>query len=168
MVIKRVFKIFMISDFEKEEKYLRAMHQKGWKFLKVDFCLFYFEKVEPSDVIYQLDFVENRRKRDSDYYQIFLDSGWQHVDNCQNFSYFRRPALTCIDENDRSIYSDKVSKVEMINRIIKLRLGVLIPLWLVSFLNMFKSSFFLSLSIILSILIIYVASGFYRLKKKYR
>lgn len=62
MATKTVFKFFLITDFEKEEKYLMDMHRKGWKLEKISFNYFYhFVATEPEAVIYQLDFKDNGR-----------------------------------------------------------------------------------------------------------
>lgn len=33
--MKKTFKYFTIFEYEKEQNYLRAMHQAGWKFVRV-------------------------------------------------------------------------------------------------------------------------------------
>ena len=44
---KTEFRWFTIVEYEKEQEYLRKMHQKGWKFFRVTFPGFYhFEKCE--------------------------------------------------------------------------------------------------------------------------
>ena len=53
---KTCFRFFSIMDYEKEADFLREMHKKGWKFVKVSLLGFYeFEACEPEDVVYQLD-----------------------------------------------------------------------------------------------------------------
>ena len=60
---KTVFKWFTVAKYEEEQEYLRQMHQAGWKLVKVSFLGFYtFEKCEPEDVIYQLDYNQEREK----------------------------------------------------------------------------------------------------------
>ena len=52
---KTCFRFFSIMDYEKEADFLRKMHKKGWKFVKVSLGGFYgFEACEPEDVVYQL------------------------------------------------------------------------------------------------------------------
>ena len=55
--IKKEFRWFFITEYEKEAEYLRQRHKEGWKFKNVIFPGIYtFEKCEPQDVIYQLDY----------------------------------------------------------------------------------------------------------------
>ena len=43
MEIKRVLKYFTIFEWEKEQDYLRKMHQSGWKLVKISgLCLYRF------------------------------------------------------------------------------------------------------------------------------
>ena len=50
---KTEVRFFTITEWEKEQDYLRQQHQKGWKFVRVNFIgLYHFEKCEPEDVIY--------------------------------------------------------------------------------------------------------------------
>ena len=53
---KITFKYFSIAEYEKEEAYLRKMHQQGWKLVKISLRYLYvrayiFEKCQPEDVI---------------------------------------------------------------------------------------------------------------------
>lgn len=65
------------------------MHCRGWKFLKVNYVSVYtFEKCEPEDVVYQIDFQDG--KADNDYIQIFKDYGWEYVQGILGMQYFRK------------------------------------------------------------------------------
>lgn len=53
-------RFFTIADYEDEEIWLRVQHKKGWKLVKTIIpCFYIFEKCEPEDVIYRLDFKNN-------------------------------------------------------------------------------------------------------------
>ena len=47
METKKEMKFFTVVDFDREEDYLRRMHQSGWKLSKVKFMTYYFDKAEP-------------------------------------------------------------------------------------------------------------------------
>lgn len=50
-------KFFTIFQFDKEEEYLSQCHKKGLAFQRLGFIGTYiFEKVEPSDMTYKLEF----------------------------------------------------------------------------------------------------------------
>ena len=54
--IKRVRKFFSIAEFEKEEKYLTDMAAQGWRFVDTNGSIYTFERCEPEQVVYRLDF----------------------------------------------------------------------------------------------------------------
>lgn len=57
MKTKIEIRFFFLPDFEKEALYLAEQHRKGWKFVENRFgMLFIFEKCQPEEVVYQLDF----------------------------------------------------------------------------------------------------------------
>ncbi|HEM5424499.1 TPA: DUF2812 domain-containing protein, partial [Streptococcus suis] len=60
-------KVFFITDFSQQASYLSEMHQQGWKLVKISWLFFYhFEKCQPEEVVYQVDFKESKNKdRDS-------------------------------------------------------------------------------------------------------
>ena len=90
---KTVFKYFTIVNHEKEEAYLRSMHKDGWKLVKVSgFCMYHFEKCEPEDVIYRLDYNREGILHKSEYTKMFEDCGWEYLQDYVGYSYFRKPA----------------------------------------------------------------------------
>lgn len=114
------FRIFTIADFKDEEKFLSEQHALGWKLISVRFPGFYtFEKCEKEEYIYQLDFpdLENHSKRD--YIRMFEDCGWEYLFDFVQFSYFR---MKKDKHKEQEIFTDEVSKIEMINKIYKRRM----------------------------------------------
>ena len=59
---KVVYRIATIADYDREALYLRKMHAKGWKLRKVSYSIllfvvkYTFEKCQPEQASYQLDF----------------------------------------------------------------------------------------------------------------
>ena len=41
---KSEVRFFTIADWEKEEEYLRKRHREGWKFVRLSFPVYHFEK----------------------------------------------------------------------------------------------------------------------------
>ena len=65
---KKEFKWFTITQYKQEEEYLSSMHRRGWKFTKVIFPGFYFfEKCEPENVTYRLDYNQDGIANKADY-----------------------------------------------------------------------------------------------------
>lgn len=180
-IIKK-FKMFFITDYEKEEKYLTQMSKKGYRLKKASFPGFYtFETVEPEDTVYRMSFKNPRESDFNSYIQIFRDSGWEYVFDFMGWAYFRK------SEGDKNteIFSDDESRVEEVNKVFKSRFfPILIMFTTVVFPNamhVFNGSFPYEQSIITNFasgfivfvyalyvfLIIYCGVGIYKLRKKY-
>lgn len=119
---KRITKIrmFTIADFEEEEKWLSEEHSKGWKLVKSYIIFYRFEKCKPTEVVYRLAY--RNAKEDGDYLQFFADYGWEYVGNCIGWIYFRKPVSLLDADKENELYSDKESKVQMLQDVIKTRL----------------------------------------------
>ena len=129
METKTVFKYFTIVNHEKEEAYLRSMHKGGWKFVKVSgFCMYHFEKCEPEDVIYRLDYNREGIRHKSEYTKMFEDCGWEYLQDYVGYSYFRKAAAETDGEDE--IFCDDESKLEMLKRVFRRRIIFLIILFL--------------------------------------
>ena len=127
--MKRFTKFFTIADFIEEEQWLREQHKKGLKLTKFVLpCFYTFEEVEPEDVIYRLDYKNS--KASAEYKQMYLDYGWEYFGSCVGWNYFRKKACDVSQENDGELFSDKESKIDMLEKIIKTRLLPLIAILL--------------------------------------
>ena len=114
METKTVFKYFTIVNHEKEEEYLRSMHKDGWKFKKVSgFCMYHFEKCEPEDVIYRLDYNRDGILHKSEYTKMFEDCGWEYL-----------------QDGADEIFCDDDSKLEMLKRVFHRRVILLLMIFL--------------------------------------
>ena len=77
MKSKKQFKWFTIFEYEKEQDYLREMHKSGWKFVSVTgIGTYQFEKCDPEDVVYQLDYNREGMTHKEEYIQMFKDCGY--------------------------------------------------------------------------------------------
>ena len=72
METKKEMKFFTVVDFDREEDYLRRMHQSGWKLSKVKCMTYYFDKAEPEDVVYKLDYRRDQKEKET-YVRLFAD-----------------------------------------------------------------------------------------------
>ena len=141
MATKKEFRHFSILEHEKEEDYLRDMHKHGWKFTKVTgFGVYHYEDCEPQDVIYRLDYNKASTAQKEEYFQMFADCGWEHIQDYAGYSYFRQDAETANGHED--IFSDEDSKVAMMGRVFK---GRMIPLLIIFFCYL-APQFFLHMS----------------------
>lgn len=125
---KIVYRIFTIADYEREALYFREMHAKGWKLRKVSYSIllfavkYTFEKCQPEQVSYQLDFYPMEKSERASYLQLFKDCGWEHITDFNNFSYFRKAHSEIESDVEFEIYNDAAGKLAMVNRILRLRL----------------------------------------------
>lgn len=134
---------FTIPEYEKEQEWLRSQHQNGWKLCNATLpCFYTFEKCEPEDVVYQLDYNQEGREEKSEYVQLFLDCGWEYITDMAGYSYFRKPVSQMMGETEE-IFCDDASRMDMIGRVYK---GKMIPL-LVVFLAVIIPQMFLQGSI---------------------
>ena len=124
------FRVFTVPEWKKEQEYLRKQHKRGWKFTKVNFGICYhFEKCEPEDVVYQLDYNPDGIANKDEYVQMFRDCGWEYLQDFCGYSYFRKPASEM--HGHEEIFCDDASRIDMMKRIFK---GSIIPLLYVFFL----------------------------------
>ena len=125
---KIVYRIFTIADYEREALYFREMHAKGWKLRKVSYSIllfavkYTFEKCQPEQVSYQLDFYPMEKSERTSYWQLFKDCGWEHITDFNSFSYFRKAHSEIESDAEFEIYNDATGKLAMVNRILRLRL----------------------------------------------
>ena len=125
---KIVYRIATIADYDREALYLGEMHAQGWKLKEVSYSnllvavKYTFEKCQPEQVSYQLDFYPMKKSERASYLQLFKDCGWEHITDFNGFSYFSKPYSEIESDTDFEIYNDATSKLGMINRILKLRL----------------------------------------------
>ena len=120
MKTKRVWKNFSIFNYEKEQAYLRKMHNAGWKLRHISWLNIYtFEACEPEDVVYQLDYNPQADMDKVEYLQMFKDCGWEYIQDYVQYSYFRKPASAM--EGPEEIFCDDDSRAQMLLRIFKRR-----------------------------------------------
>ena len=101
-------KLRLFIDYEKEEKWLHTMAQKGWTLKSVLFT-YTFRKTAPEDTSIRVDFRLFKHKKDyTDYITLFEDSGWQHIAGYKSIGihYFKKTR----EQANENIFSDAASK----------------------------------------------------------
>lgn len=164
---KRKIKVrfFTIADFKKEARWLEEEHRKGWRFTKVFFFFYLFEKCAPAQAIYRLDFTN--KKASEDYVELYRDYGWDYLDSCNNFHYFRKmkDAVNFVDEGE--IFSNSESQIRMIDLILKRLLFAVTPsvIILLFYYYRYRYKLILFLLVIWLILFIYCILNLKALRK---
>ncbi|MFV0395599.1 MAG: DUF2812 domain-containing protein [Coprobacillaceae bacterium] len=116
MEIKHKYRFFALPDFIEEQEFLMEQHSQGWKFVNYNgFNKYTFEKCNPENYTYQLDYKEDDTD-DESYIQLFNDYGWEYLMKYNRFYYFRKENTN--SDIDISIFSNKESKLQMIKAIL--------------------------------------------------
>ena len=178
---------YFLTDYEKEEEFLREKHKSGQRLTKVSLpCFYYFEECDPEDVIYRLDFNPQSNEDRESYLQMFRDYGWEYLQDLNEYSYFRKSAKDT-DQADLEIFSDDLSKLDMLKRIFMKRMIPVLVIFLLCVIPqmtniaacMISGNFsgkvitwwafiiWVVLFGIYSCILVHCGIGFYRLKKKY-
>ena len=121
---KTELRFFTVPEWEKEEAYLRQRHQEGWQLVRVTFPgLYHFQRCQPEDVVYQLDYNPEGLAHKADYVGLFQDCGWEYLQDYVGYSYFRKARDQMAEEE--TIFCDSASRMEMVERVYK---GKMLPL----------------------------------------
>ena len=183
---KVVYRIATIADYDREALYLGEMHAQGWKLKEVSYSnlvvavKYTFEKCQPGQVVYQLDFYPMKKSERASYLQLFKDCGWEHITNFNGFSYFRKLYSGIESDAEFEIYNDAAGKLAMVKRILIMRMlpilllfSVLLPVFskFLSGVNYFSWELFLIFvidGVLLIVLAIQISYIFWRLFQKWR
>ncbi len=120
---------FLISEFEEEERWLTTMHSLGWKLIDISRNSYKFEKCQPGIWSYQLDF---QNKVTEDYIKLFGYNGWNFILQHNNWFYFRRIKNVSDCDTDKSVISDKDSKITMCERVQSKKLKINVSLFFIA------------------------------------
>lgn len=117
-VTKKEFRFYTVADWKEEQDYLRKRHQEGWKLTSVrGLGMYHFERCEPEDMVYQLDYNPDGLEHKTEYVQMFKDCGWEYILDFVGYSYFRKPSSRM--RGDEEIFCDDASRKEMMMRVFK-------------------------------------------------
>lgn len=125
--IKKI-KFFSIADYEEEQTWLQEMHKKGFKLLSANGISYKFEKTNPEDYIYQLEY--KNEEVTEEYIQMFKDYGWEYIGINLGWNYFRKRKSDIHSENESQIFSEPESKIQMIENIYNTRMAPLLLIFI--------------------------------------
>ena len=127
---KTLFRFFTLFEYEEEEAFLEKQHKNGWKAVSYKLPGFYkFEKCEPEDMTYRIDFTNENGAKNAEYQQIFADNGWEFLWSVNGFSIFRKEGSSA-NMGNNEIFTDNASKLQMLQKIQQRRLLPLITIFL--------------------------------------
>lgn len=156
---KKVFKIFMPWNFEKEQAWLEEKAKEGW-LLERSFFNNHFVKAEPQEMVYRVDYFSlTSEKKEKEYVALFEESGWEFVQNSFGWHYFRIPA----DKFDTDIYSDPQSRIDQLKRINQEASGFFF-LYFILFIVMFEFETWIDFVLFIPMLVIFIFGFVYMFK----
>lgn len=121
-------RVFTIADFKEEEVWLREMAREGLHFLRMIVpCFYIFERGEPEDVIYRLDYTNN--SEGGDYARMLTEFGWENCGRCMGWIYWRRSADALESEAEGELFSDDQSRLDMVKNVIRTRMLPLLTIF---------------------------------------
>ena len=127
---KTLFRFYTLFEYEEEETFLENQHKNGWKVTGYKLPGFYkFEKCEPEEVTYRIDFTNENGANNTEYRQMFADNGWEFLWSVNGFSIFRKERASASEANNE-IFTDNASKLQMLQKIQQRRLLPLITIFL--------------------------------------
>jgi hypothetical protein len=107
------FRWFWPWQDDREEAWLGNLSREGWHLSKFGFPRIYlFQKGDPKNFVYRLDYQTSRMKDREAYLQLFRDAGWEPVGKLAAWEYFRKETA---DGEAPEIFTDPESKIRKYN-----------------------------------------------------
>lgn len=109
---KKVWKIFLVWEMEKEEAWLNEMAMNGWILDEVGFCNYTFRKGEPDTYTVRFEM----RDADPAYISLMEQSGAEYVGRVMKWHYWRKSN----EYGPFDIFSDIDSRTDNLSRVGKM------------------------------------------------
>jgi hypothetical protein len=116
----------------KQEAWFESMSRKGWHLKEVDFITYTFERGDPAEYVYRLDYRPD--KDDLDFQQFVQEAGWQYIGKTTGWLYFRLPAQA---GQPAELYTDPEGKIARYKRLLGVTAATS-PVYMVVFLSQLK------------------------------
>ncbi|MEI6100209.1 MAG: DUF2812 domain-containing protein [Eubacteriales bacterium] len=128
-----VWKIYV--NYEKEEKWLNSMAQRGMHMVDYTFCRYLFEEGTPGEYIYRIELFKHMpsHPESASYLKFMEESGVEVVSTYMRWVYFRKKA----SEGSFEIYTDRQGKIKHAKRVIGLVSALFILNFAVALDNLF-------------------------------
>ena len=111
---KKVIKLFLTWQDEKEQSWLEKKAANGLILDEVGFLNYIFHKGEPKNIHYRLDYQEINENELPEYLELFTDAGWKYKGRMNNWFYFASE-----EDKIKEIYTDVHSKVQKYKRVLR-------------------------------------------------
>jgi hypothetical protein len=134
---RKVFRMLMPWNDEKEALWLADQEKAGWHLAQVNCFGYRFERAAPGDFTYRLDFGPPARLNRQEYFDLFGDAGWEHLGNRGLWQFFRKASGA---GQTPEIYTDPQSRIAMYRRVIAFLLVMLAMLVTITSVNLSNPS----------------------------
>ena len=109
---KKIWKIFLVWNYDKEEEWLNEMAMNGWTLTSVGFCNYTFVKTEPGEYNIRMEM----RPHDDGYLEFLRENDVEYVGRILQWHYYRKKTSLGPFE----LYSDIESRIQHMDRIGKM------------------------------------------------
>ncbi len=109
-IIRKIF-----FDYEKEEKWLNKMSQKGYTLVKYTWCRYEFTTEDPETYIYRIELLDSlaTSPESMDYLTFLEDNGIQVISSYLRWVYLRKNAT----DGPFDLYTNNESKIAYLKKI---------------------------------------------------
>lgn len=127
---KWFLKVIWAWQDEKEEKWLEQQALRGWHLISVAPFFYQFQRGNPRQVTYRLDYKVTIDKDYKEYQELFSDSGWELAATMSNWHYYR---LEPSNEQVPDIYNSNRARAQKYRRLLAGLFPVLFVFFVVVF-----------------------------------
>ena len=113
---KKIWKIFLVWNYDKEEEWLNEMAMNGWTLTAVGFCNYTFVKTEPGEYNIRMEM----RPHDDGYLEFLRENDVEFVGRILQWHYYRKKTSLGPFE----LYSDIESRIQHMDRIGKMLFAI--------------------------------------------
>ena len=113
---KKIWKIFLVWNYDKEEEWLNEMAMNGWTLTAVGFCNYTFVKTEPGEYNIRMEM----RPHDDGYLEFLRENDVEYVGRILQWHYYRKKTSLGPFE----LYSDIESRIQHMDRIGKMLFAI--------------------------------------------
>ena len=127
---KYILNMGLAFDEERLIKRLSKMAKEGWILQKMTLFRYKLVKGQPKDIVYSMDY-NKLDKNDTEYFQLFENSGWQHMCSYGPFHFFSASPGSIPLYTDKENYLNKYTnprKVYKNTAVISLSLIILVAI----------------------------------------
>lgn len=121
---KRMWKIFPVSKYREEEKWINKMEQEGWHLVNVGFLHYDFVRGEPNTYQYAMELMTGDREEREKYFSFLKEYGVECADTFTEWAYLRREK----QDEDFILFSDNESMIQYKKRVFRNLMSVLLLL----------------------------------------